>query len=295
MMAQSETTDQTEDDGLALWMFVITALIVLWVWNKDRKRLRKQDEEQQRMEQVRQATIAKMKAQQGTNKYLNDADVAEIMRDAERQRQQQLDRGHHNCPHCGAELEEFSSHCPYCGHELREMLAEKTVSQFFDEFNATYSREAKSALINEFRLPTDREGVMEFLALSAPLAKRLNPLTSTRWGRVLLTFLAVFIVLFVGNLFIFSINGIDVGRAIDDSLFMLPFLGSVPAYFVSRRTDTVVSTEHNRFAPLWRRRFNECLKTARQKFSSDGTTFDRLEKEARESAVTLLLTGGGTL
>ncbi len=291
-VAQTEP-DKMEDSTMAFWAFVTVALIIFWVWNKDRKRLRQQDEDRRRTEKARQAAATRSQAEEARSVYAGDADVAEILRDAERQRAQQEDRGHRYCPHCGAELEEFTSHCPFCGHELREMVAEKGVRQLFNEYNAAYTYEAKTTMINGFTLPTDREGVMEFLALSAPLAKLKNPLTSTRWGRVLLTFVAVFVVLTIGNFIIDFVGGKDFGDAACDALIMLPALGGFPAFFVARRTDTGVAVEHNRFAPLWRRRFDECLQTARQKFTSaaDAALFDSVEKEAREIPLTSLLTG----
>lgn len=294
-VAQREA-DQVEDSTLSFWSFVIVVIIIFWVWNKDRKRLRQQDEDRRRTEAARQAAATRRQAEDARNVYAGDAEVAEILRDAELQRVQQEERGHHYCPHCGAQLDEFTSHCPYCGHELREMLAEKGVRQLFNEYNAAYTYEAKTTIVNGFTLPTDREGVMEFLALSAPLAKLKNPLSSTRWGRVLLTFVAVFVVLTIGNAIIFSISGKDLGDAASDALLMLPALGGFPAFFVARRTDTGVAVEHNRFAPLWRRRFNECLQTARQKFTSaaDAAIFDSVEKEARENPLASLLTGNST-
>lgn len=295
-VAQREA-DQVEDSTLSFWSFVIVVIIIFWVWNKDRKRLRQQDEDRRRTEAARQAAATRRQAEDARNVYAGDAEVAEILRDAELQRVQQEERGHHYCPHCGAQLDEFTSHCPYCGHELREMLAEKGVRQLFNEYNAAYTYEAKTTMVNGFKLPTDREGTLEFLALAAPLAKRQNPLTTTRWGRVLLTFVAVFVVLTIGNIFIFSFNSsLQIEKAAQDALLMLPALGGFPAFFVARRTDTGVAVEHNRFAPLWRRRFNECLQTARQKFTSaaDAAIFDSVEKEARENPLASLLTGNST-
>lgn len=287
MAAQATGMDDDSGDGSMLG-FVLAILTAAWLYYKYKKMQRKQAEEQARNSVDLQAMQAKSRVAPLKNSYLEDEDVAEIMRDAERQREQLTERHRHNCPHCGAELEGFDSHCPYCGHELRDMLAEKTVSDLFVAYNEAVTRPQKEQLVCQFKLPDDREGLLEFLALSAPLAKRRNPLTNTKWGRVVLTFAAVFVVLVVGGLFIHSVNGVQLSKAIDEALFMLPVCGGIPAWLVSRRTDTAVAQEHNHFASLWRGRFDECLQKARARLNNadDNATMDRLEREATEPVLT---------
>lgn len=283
--------DDDSEDGSMLGGFVLAILVALWLYYKYKKMLRKQAEEQARKSVDLQAMQAKSKVMPLKNSYLEDEDVAEIMRDAERQREQLTERARHNCPHCGAELEGFDSHCPYCGHELRDKLAEKTVSDLFVAYNEAVTRPQKEQLVCQFELPDDREGLLEFLALSAPLSKRKNPLTNTKWGRVVLTFAAVLVVLLVGNTIIHSVNGVQLSEAIDDSLWMLPVCGGIPAWLVSRRTDTTVAQEHNHFASLWRGRFDECLQKARARLNNadDNATMDRLEREATEPMLTKVI------
>lgn len=76
------------------------------------------------------------------------------------------------CPNCGAHLPSMVASCPDCGYELRDTALSDSVKEFSRKYNEASSNEQRAAIVDNFQIPTNKEDILEFMAIAMPLVKK---------------------------------------------------------------------------------------------------------------------------
>jgi len=77
------------------------------------------------------------------------------------------------CPSCGAPVKAFQIKCESCDHEFTETKASRSITAFYDELK-TKSFKEQALIITAYPIASNKEAVLEFLALSIGNCKRLE-------------------------------------------------------------------------------------------------------------------------
>lgn len=208
-----------------------------------------------------------------------DPDLVDVMIDASVQDNAQHRRARQRiCPHCGAELEAFSTRCPACGEEIRNGRAVSSIQQFScgieeiasSQKSAREKRKDTQNFIEAFNVPNRREDLMEFLSLAAANANKAKGIMGT-WRR---RFFSVLGASFVGWVVLtlvitwgketrFHNFFLDVLVIIFIGIFFTLFTGLPLALWLAKKGGNDTQREQNLMAPVWKRKFKEVLQQAR--------------------------------
>lgn len=129
------------------------------------------------------------------------------------------------CPKCGAVIPSLAMACPECGYEIRNNRTSRAVSEFSRRYaEAKYTYE-KIDLLESFAVPNNKEDILEFLAMAAPLpaATPVKPV-AFNIAYVLMAGMALIIVIALCS------NNAGIGAAIGIFLSVLGVVGCIISY-----------------------------------------------------------------
>lgn len=182
------------------------------------------------------------------------------------------------CPNCGAQVPPLTLKCD-CGYEFSttksvssvQVLSEKIekiMSEPFKNSNFPGSPEYKEDVrqryqqvkdtINLFPVPNTKEDIIEFLAISAPNAKKIGGVWGTKSGRTL-------VIGIICLLFVLSMTLLDLSLGDGGELFAIGFgLGCIVFLsFILSSSNVNPTFIHNDLANAWRAKFNQVLMKGR--------------------------------
>ncbi len=182
------------------------------------------------------------------------------------------------CPNCGAQVPPLTLKCD-CGYEFSttksvssvQVLSEKIekiMSEPFKNSNFPGSPEYKEDVrqryqrvkdtINLFPVPNTKEDIIEFLAISAPNAKKIGGVWGTKSGRTL-------VIGIICLLFVLSMTLLDLSLGDGGELFAIGFClgGIVFLSFILSSSNVNSTFIHNDLANAWRAKFNQVLMKGR--------------------------------
>jgi hypothetical protein len=182
------------------------------------------------------------------------------------------------CPNCGAQVPPLTLKCD-CGYEFSttksvssvQVLSEKIekiMSEPFKNSNFPGSPEYKEDVrqryqrvkdtINLFPVPNTKEDIIEFLAISAPNAKKIGGVWGTKSGRTL-------VIGIICLLFVLGMTLLDLSLGDGGELFAIGFcLGCIVFLsFILSSSNVNPTFIHNDLANAWRAKFNQVLMKGR--------------------------------
>lgn len=223
-----------------------------------------------------------------------EADVAEMLREAQQQKANQQKAGRH-CPHCGSPIDVFVSYCPSCGFELRDHQSSNAVKNLADKLLELEQNESsvervhrvKMQILRDFQVPKGHEDLMELLTLAVPHCKDKGFLphlmttpTIRFWSHLLvLSFAILFFLLFFG-----LIMGDNIATNIKyDLIFVLcAMLFTVPLSLLYAKFGLPEKfVRHNEEAVIWRKLAKEAIARLRPQATSqqEREKIDEMEKQ----------------
>ena len=72
----------------------------------------------------------------------------------------------YKCPYCETAIDSFVSNCPFCGKELTRESSKRTIKGFAKRLETANTYDKKCAIIRNFIIPNDKEGIFEFAFLA---------------------------------------------------------------------------------------------------------------------------------
>ena len=203
-----------------------------------------------------------------------------VRKQAEKEKKEAFGR---RCPNCGAQVPPLTLRCD-CGYEFSTTKSVSSAQVLSDKIEAILSQKYKESdpnsdiyieevrqryqrvkeTISLFPVPNTKEDIIEFLALSAPNAKKKGGLWGTKSGRILVVgLLYLFLLLCVFLLVVLGFFGgrVELEKALLYTgaplgfvffVYVVVFLPSINPTFI-----------HNDLANAWRAKFDQVLMKGR--------------------------------
>ena len=179
------------------------------------------------------------------------------------------------CPNCGAQVPPLTLKC-VCGYEFTatksvssvQMLSEKINNIMLSEKNEQRRYELIRETISIFPVPNTKEDIIEFLALSAPNAKKKGGLLGSKVGRILIVAIIIVVLVVIMSYFAspssshrsrFSTTAFGQGLFIFGFFGALAF-GGIAKYILGHPDSTII---HNESATVWRTKFDQVMMKGR--------------------------------
>lgn len=193
-----------------------------------------------------------------------------VRKQAEKEKKEAFGR---KCPNCGAQVPPLALKCE-CGYEFTTAKSVSSVQILSDKINEI-TRSTKEGpdrnklitdTINLFSVPNAKEDIIEFLALSAPNAKKKGGLLGSRWGVISICFFVVaIIVIFMIDSCAGSKANIHYDSNLRESIFFCSIFGVVILWFIAKyiiksNNPTFI---HNDMANAWRAKYDQVLMKGR--------------------------------
>ena len=184
----------------------------------------------------------------------------EMDKKIERKRKAEIGRV---CPKCGRQVPPLTLVCE-CGFEFTNPDKEKksAITELMEKIEKTKSEQKIKDAISFFPVPNTKEDIVDFLALSAPNAKKKGGLLRTKIGR-LICFLITFGVLLT---IIYSL--IDPSAPADESMSVGGVVAMVAGFLALFGVIGILASEDdtikwNQRADVWRAKFDQVLMKGR--------------------------------
>ena len=186
------------------------------------------------------------------------------------------------CPNCGAQVPPLTLKCE-CGYEFTTIKSVSSVQLLSDKLEAILSKPYKKSdpdsdeykeevrqryqrikeTINLFPVPNTKEDIIEFMALSAPNAKKKGGIWGTRSGRTfvkLMISMFIFIAPIIYDMYIADHYWKGLG------IFLGIFGGIAALVYSFMSTPSTYSNStfiHNEMASVWRTKFDQVMMKGR--------------------------------
>lgn len=200
-----------------------------------------------------------------------------VRKQAEKEKKEAFGR---KCPNCGAQVPPLTLKCE-CGYEFTTTSNVSSVQLLSDKIEAILSKPYKESnpdsdkykeevrqryqrvkeTINLFPVPNTKEDIIEFLALSAPIAKKKGGIWGTKSGRLLVGAIIILLLVCSVSFLGYLTDGAEGagGAFLFSSFFLLPVYG-IFAIIASKVNSTYI---HNDLATAWRAKFDQVLMKGR--------------------------------
>ncbi len=193
-----------------------------------------------------------------------------VRKQAEKEKKEAFGR---KCPNCGAQVPPLTLKCE-CGYEFTSQNQISSVQILSDKINEI-TRSTKEGpdrnklitdTINLFSVPNTKEDIIEFLALSAPNAKKKGGILGSRWALISICFFVVaIIVIFMIDSCAGSKDNINYDSYLSQSIFSCSFFGVavfgvIVNFIVKSKNPTFI---HNDMVNVWRSKFDQVLMKGR--------------------------------
>ena len=170
------------------------------------------------------------------------------------------------CPKCGKQVPPLTLKCE-CGYEFTKGKAASSVKLLIEEIekikntnNENKEQEILDA-ITLFPVPNTKEDIVEFLALSAPNAKKKGGfLWGTLLGRVII-FLIIMVPI-VAYVIMNTDEKNSIGNAVENNLLDVALFVATPLGIALAYVDKA-SLDWNKKAEIWRNKFDQVLMKGR--------------------------------
>lgn len=218
-----------------------------------------------------------------------DEDTVDVLLDARIQELNKEKKADQRvCPHCGAPLQSFSTRCPACGEEVRQTRTVSSMKELDARLKNVTDLDQRRSIITSFPVPNTREDLMEFLALSAPHAKRAGNITDTPIFRFCLIIVPLWIVFILFSWYEVNTPGTayygqSLGSQIGLDAFMALLLGGYFALRYAKKGGNKEIKVHNEMRSVWKAKFEQVMNKARLTLRSpqDVAQLNELEQQVK--------------